>query len=206
MKPTVPWTKLNCHPCHAVCFKDLFIIMKSEIMNEWTVFRFFLSFPFYCYPVFYPGWWTEQRDTNSGRWLKQNLHRLQTVKNAAITRNVWLIHLRYIQIANSWYTEVKEKAHQMSQTDYFEWHLSFFLLQTSTVRCWWWARWSLEVGMWAASHWNGQWKHCCHRAANSPWSCRKFPENKPIFPCSDEQIWKSPRSKCKLCPYYVCKM
>ncbi len=44
----------------------------------------------------------------------------------------------------------------------------------------------------------------CHhfRAANSPWFCRKFPENKLIFPCSDEQIWKSPWL-VKLFPYYV---
>ncbi len=40
------------------------------------------------------------------------------------------------------------------------------------------------------------------RAANSPRFCRSLPENNPIFPCSDEQIGKSPRL-WKLFPYYV---
>ncbi len=47
---------------------------------------------------------------------------------------------------------------------------------------------------------NVKW-HPLLRAANSPLFCRKFPENKPLFPFSDEQIWKSPWFIWKLCPY-----
>ena len=30
-----------------------------------------------------------------------------------------------------------------------------------------------------------------YTAVSSPWFCEKFPENKQIFPCFDEQIWKN---------------
>ena len=47
-----------------------------------------------------------------------------------------------------------------------------------------------------------------NRAAKSPWFCRKFPENKPIFPCSDEPFENIPDygnwfPECWLLDYFI---